>query len=563
MAEEKPPESRAQSTTTGDEATEPLAGAADPTVEKLTAKAVDGGTTAARKVKTAAKGDALADAGRAAAVGQPDWEDEPGASGRWLHRLLKATPSWLVSMVVHIVVLLVLAVLTLPAGVTEDLRELVVAPGNLEELEEIEQLDDEPLEEIDLTTTDMVFESTFEPEEVDVSAADDIQAAAAYVELSDIGLETAPRNDLLASVGAFTGDALSGRGEGKDRMVRQGGGNDASEQAVALALRWLAAHQFPDGGWSFNHPAAPRCRGQCGNPGELADARNAATGLALLPFLGAGQTHKTGSYRDTVKNGLYFLVNRMQVSPKGGALNEPGGRMYAHGICSIALCEAYAMTHDKGLYAPAQQAINFICSAQDQIGGGWRYEPNQPGDTSVVGWQIMALKSGHMAYLRIPPITVKKAFLFLDIVQSNNGANYGYTDPGKGQATTAIGLLCRMYLGWKKDNPSLERGVRWVGEQGPSNNNVYYNYYATQVMRHWEGDLWEKWNTEMRDSLVKSQSKDGHEAGSWFLGKGQGHADDKGGRLYHTSMCTMVLEVYYRHLPIYRKQSTEEDFPLD
>ena len=69
-------------------------------------------------------------------------------------------------------------------------------------------------------------------------------------------------------------------------------------------------------------------------------------------------------------------------------------------------------------WRPAQAALNFICSAQDPVGGGWRYEPRQPGDTSVVGWQIMALKSGYMAYLDVPAATVKKAFDFLDSVQS-------------------------------------------------------------------------------------------------------------------------------------------------
>ncbi len=463
-------------------------------------------------------------------------------------------------MVVHVVVLLILALLTLPPPPTDEGRQLVIAPGENEQLDVIEQLEDEPLEQIDVAMAEVTFDSPVE-EQIDVSPFDEMEAAAVTVELNDFGLEHAPKSDLIGQIGAFSGNALAGRGAGKGQLVARAGGSEGSERAVAKALEWLARHQMPDGSWSFNHQLAPNCRGQCRNPGELAKARIGATAMALLPFLGAGQTHKSGKYKSQVRAGLYFLVNSMKLSPQGGSLYEQGGSMYSHGLASIALCEAYAMTHDKGLYGPAQQAINFICFAQDPVGGGWRYQPRQPGDTSVVGWQIMALKSGHMAYLRVPPITVQKASRFLDSVQANNGANYGYTDPGQGDATTAIGLLCRMYLGWKKDNPSLERGVKWLSNKGPSKNNMYYNYYATQVMRHMEGGVWKKWNSVMRDQLVKSQATKGHEEGSWFVGSG--HQTDKGGRLYVTAMATMILEVYYRHLPIYRKQSTEESFPLD
>jgi hypothetical protein len=328
----------------------------------------------------------------------------PGALARVIHVLIRQTPSWLVSMVVHVVVLLVLALVSLPPPTLEEARRLVITPDKDQPLEEIEELDQEPLEEIDFDVSDVVFDAPPEPETIDPSPFDDITSARVSVEFSDIGLELAPTSDLASQVGTVMGNDLDGRGSGKEQLVKGGGGNEASEQAVAMALKWLAEHQFADGSWSFDHTTCPRCRGQCRNPGDIPEARNGATGMALLPFLGAGQTHRTGKYKDQVRAGLYYLVKHMKVSPKGGSLNESGGNMYSHGICAIALCEAYAMTHDKDLYAPAQLALNFIAYAQDPVGGGWRYKPRDRGDTSVVGWQIMALKSGHMAYLRVPPI---------------------------------------------------------------------------------------------------------------------------------------------------------------
>jgi hypothetical protein len=172
----------------------------------------------------------------------------------------------------------------------------------------------------------------------------------------------------------------------------------------------------------------------------------------------------------------------------------------------------------------------------------------------------MALKSGDMANLRVNPLTVKKAVAFLDSVQSDDGAAYGYTDKSTpAPARNAVGLLCRMYLGWKKNNPALQRGVANLAKAGPS-KDLYHNYYATQVLHHLEGDAWTAWNTRMRDLLLNTQAKRGHEAGSWYDGVDVGHGADAAGRLYCTALSAMILEVYYRHLPIYGQQSVEEDF---
>jgi hypothetical protein len=490
----------------------------------------------------------------------PETGAEPSLAG--LGALLHQAPSWLVSMVFHVAILLVLALWVIPEHVAVRSTILTVLPG-----QEIEDAIEVAIP-IDIEPPP----TQADPDNVDVLppgppsdpppgiAAGPGEPAGPDIEV-DIGQQRRwlRHNVLTRASGPGGPGGLHGRDGTPSDKLRMDATPDG-ERAVATGLAWLAAHQMPDGGWGFNHAMCPNCKGQCRNPGTLAEARIAATGMALLPFLGAGQTHKNGRYKATVRAGLYFLVNHMKLGPQGGALNEPGGRMYAQGIAAIAICEAFAMTRDKGLCQPAQQAINFICYAQDPVGGGWRYEPRQKGDTSVVGWQIMALKSGHLAYLRVPPATVKKAFQFLDTVQANSGANYGYVDPGSGQATTAIGLLCRMYLGWKKDNPALARGVEWLGQQGPSPGNMYYNYYASQVMRHWDGDEWIKWNNPMRDQLVKSQATLGHEKGSWHMNKGD-HGADVGGRLYCTAMAVMILEVPYRMMPIYDHASVQEDFP--
>ena len=310
-----------------------------------------------------------------------------------------------------------------------------------------------------------------------------------------------------------------------------------AQSAITSGLKWLVKNQGNDGSWTFKVGPNP-------GTGQLPCT---ATSMALLALLRAGHTHLQGEHREAVRRGLSYLRRQIKPVGRGGSLMEAApGRMYAHGICALALCEAYSRTKDQMLRRPSQATVDFIVYAQDPVGGGWRYQPRQKGDTSVTGWQVSALVTAKEARLRVPDQTFAKASNFFNEVQSNSGANYGYTDPGAGQATTAIGLLCRVYVGWKKDNPAFVRGVKWLSGQGPSRGNMYYNYYATQVMRQMEGEDWVKWKNGMREELVNSQARQGQEQASWYMAKGD-HGADVGGRLYCTSMALMVLEFCEYH----------------
>jgi hypothetical protein len=209
------------------------------------------------------------------------------------------------------------------------------------------------------------------------------------------------------------------------------------------------------------------------------------------------------------------------------------------------------------LGAAAQKALDFIAGAQNPTTGGWRYLVGEQGDTSVVGWQLMALKAGHLADLRVAPQTLAGAAMFLDSVQSEYGSAYGYTSPIRGTpATTAIGLLGRENLGWEAANPALMRGAQGIALLGPSEDDMYYNFYANQVLQNFGGPLWARWNPVMRDYLTKTQLKGGHLTGSWmFFGvdRHAQHGTQAGGRLYNTALCTLILEVYYRHESVYSK----------
>lgn len=359
-------------------------------------------------------------------------------------------------------------------------------------------------------------------------------------------------NDLFAAYDADVVGSLGGRGKAeRARLVAAGGGTPQSEGAVARGLRWLQAHQCSDGSWRFDLEQGP-CQGKCSHSGRYGSPIP-STAMALLAFLGNGQTQREGDYQDVVKKGLYYLCSQMEISSLGGSFMDAGGKgMYSHGLAAIAICEDYAMTREQAIEPYAQKAIDFIVSAQDKHGGGWRYHPGNPGDTSVTGWQIMALKSGQMAYLRVPQDTIHRATKFLDSVDFNHGAQYGYvprTKEGKELTMTSVGLLSRLYTGWPLDHSGIGEGVRLLARNGPSPDNMYFDYYATQVLHQWGGAEWQEWNYRMRDYLVRTQSNEGHESGSWHFENPPNST--QGGRLYNTALAIMILEVYYRHLPLY------------
>jgi hypothetical protein len=282
--------------------------------------------------------------------------------------------------------------------------------------------------------------------------------------------------------------------------------------------------------------------------------------MGLLPFLAAGQTHKSkGPYKAGIASGLYWLVQHQAMD---GNLSGGAHTMYSHGLATITLCEAYGLTRDEHIGEAAQRAVRFIERAQHPR-GGWRYSPGDEGDTSVVGWQVMALKSAQMAGLSVQPVTFNSAKDFLKSCSSGNyGGLFGYV-PGSGPTPTltAVGLLCNQYLGAKRDDKLMVEGVDLLMHNLPAieSRNGYYWYYATQVMHNLPGPQWDTWNRQMRRLLIENQVKDGCAQGSWDSSRPTRDAyDDVGGRLMATSLSCLTLEVYYRYLPLY-KLDKEDD----
>jgi hypothetical protein len=359
-----------------------------------------------------------------------------------------------------------------------------------------------------------------------------------------------------------------------DQRQKQGLGGeeaaDGSAAAIDLGLDYLARQQMADGSWSLGF-ASPRQGDTDEQPSFRSDS--AATGLALLSFLGAGYDHYGGRHEGVVQRALGCLLKQQKPDgdlyrPQDARSNESAW-LYSHGIASIALCEAYGMTGDRSLAGPAQKAVDFIVASQDPAQGAWRYRPQVGSDTSVSGWQLMALKSGELAGLRVPAGTYEKTRHWLDGAQAE-GSQYVYNPLApdtpaqrhgrKPTSTmTAVGLLMRLYTGWNRDDPRMIAGaehlLQHLPEQGTAARparDTYYWYYATQVMFHMRGKYWRAWNERLNPLLIDQQIQSGPLAGSWDPRR---PAPDRwgpqGGRIYVTTLNLLSLEVFYRHLPIY------------
>jgi len=472
----------------------------------------------------------------------------PASTYAWLDRVFKDTPAWLISLIFHLVLLTVLALLRVEEP---DRRGIILSAA-------VSRLERQGGDNIIAPRQDELHFDLPLPENVDLTDPKERKALElAAQDARELTLDPDTPTPQLPDLDAVqrrlgeTGDIHAAFAARDPRirvdMVRREGGTTLTEAAVARGLRWLAAQQLPDGSW--------RLKGYDG--GAAVESRSSATAMALMAFLGAGQTHLYGRYQATVSQGLRWLLDEQKPDGDLRGNDDQRGGMYAHGQAALVLCETFAMTGDERLREPAQRAIDFIVQSQYRD-GGWRYTPQEPrsppgGDTSVVGWQLMALQSARAARLTVPDYTLELADQFLDRVASHNGSRYAYRpESGPTPAMTAEALLCRIYLGWRADNPALREGVQYLVRDhlaDPGQWNIYYWYYASQTLHHYGGEPWEIWNRRMRDILVYSQEKSGKNAGSW---PARGAWADAGGRLYVTALAICTLEVYYRHMPLFR-----------
>ena len=331
----------------------------------------------------------------------------------------------------------------------------------------------------------------------------------------------------------------------EDRLQRlkESGGTPACDEAVTRGLRWLKSQQNSDGSWGGSN-------------------KPAMTGLVLLAYFGHCETPASEEFGDSCMKGIVYLANFGMKNEGRLASNfTQNGWCYEHGIATYALGEALTFCKElkleiPGLVEVTEKAGQFIIDNQNK-NGGWAYLFATEGghtDSSVVGWQLQALKACSHTGIKYKGISssVNKGLDYLSELQGEDGG-FGYNSRGRpsGGGTycslTGVGVLCFQMWG-KGSSSEVRKGVKYIRENTKldwytDDSDLYAHYYESQAMMQAGGDEWKHYNELFRDQLLNNQNPDGSWKAPKYTGHGQGGND-----LYRNTLCILMLEVYYRFL---------------
>ena len=490
------------------------------------------------------------------------------AFGEALYEHLRAAPWWLLSAGLHGLGFLLLSALVGRndasafdvAIISTDIAPPTIEPEEPIEPERERNPVDEPLDPPDPT---VIEDSDIEPP----IAAEDAADVDGEPDLPAGIFEGKGENERMGIGGGPKGGG--GRITRGRRVFRDVAPKEAL-RATDAALRWLARHQSPDGRWDCDG-FERHCTGtRCGGPGgPLHDA--GVTGLSLLAFLCAGETHITPTHGRVVRNALKYLKGAQDAEGCFGP-RTGGNYVYDHAIAALAMSEAYGVTQSPLFRRSAQSGVDFVLAARNPY-AAWRYGVRpQDNDTSVTGWMVMVLKSAAGAGLAVDPAAFEGAVAHLDRVTEPEYGRAGYTARGNGpsrplelidrfpadrsESLTAVAVLTRIFCGAKPDDAFVRKGADLmmrclpVHDEAAGTVDHYYWYYGSLAMFQVGAEPWARWRAAMEKAILGSQrlaeGDDRH--GSWD--PVDPWAKD-GGRVYSTAINALSSEVYYRHARVF------------
>ena len=393
-------------------------------------------------------------------------------------------------------------------------------------------------------------------------------------------LMVAPSSSSLIMPGLMAGRGTAGRRTALGKYNRGGASASSLERSTTKGLNWLRDHQNADGSWGENAGRSP-----------------ALTALATLAFLAHGETPSSQEYGTCVLKAIRKLIEFANTANAEGLIQN-GGNGYGHAMVAYALSEAFALTKIPMIEEAMNKTITRIVTGQNSLGSyNYNYN-NAPSkesegaprcDLSVGGWNYQALKAAFAAGCTVKGLETaievgKNTGLKKTHYVASGGFSYsGSASGGKGSSPTmaSVGTLCLQLFGEGKAKEAQD-GLKWIET---TNNGalmkcdwsegkpwaLYQWYYQTQAIFQGysgSGGSWDSWNKEFQRALMKEQESDGHWSSPMEkYGKDKaGHAESSQGAfkgtpldiyIWSTSLCTLMLEVYYRYLPTFKVSSSD------
>ena len=201
---------------------------------------------------------------------------------------------------------------------------------------------------------------------------------------------------------------------------------------IESGLDWLVPQQNGDGSW-IDMPAE----------------RIASTGFVLTKLCDYAFEHGTTpfdpsyEYYDEVVAGYNFIFNTVRVVGPGmcatpialGYSNHH--EIYNAAVALMALGAAKNPTEVVPVGVAAgmtylelqDEMVKYFEWAQDDLLGGWRYQPNAGSDNSHTGWVVLALRYAETNGSAIPTGIKSKLDAYIDYIQCDSNGGSGYASP--------------------------------------------------------------------------------------------------------------------------------------
>jgi biopolymer transport protein ExbD len=338
---------------------------------------------------------------------------------------------------------------------------------------------------------------------------------------------------------------------------------------VEEALRWLRAHQMPEGEWSAVGFAS-WCDGKP-YEGEQADGAGdadrdvAVTALALHAFLAAGYTVRSeGPFGDSTRAALRRLRDRQEADGGIGARTHPRW-LSDHAVATLAFLRHYGHTGSVIWRTPAVAGVRFLLSMR---GGDGAWSANGPtGESDVVtsAWAALVVRgaldiaavdvaSGRDPFLEIDARVLSDLLLWVNA--HTEVATGRFLDDDRRSTlsvstATAAALAIRAAARDPADTPAYRHGIEFLLATPPDTGaalDAVGWYWASVACWNAKTPTWKSWGPLVKVAWIDRQRNDATETrcvaqGSWDPGL----AHDGLGRVGTTALGVMCISFWYRY----------------